>query len=233
MRSASPPARSCRRSRSRSRPTPPPAPRPTTRRSACRATSSTCSTACPPRACTATRRSARYADQGGVDGPDARRCSGPFKHIIMNAPPRIGRTLLRPLPAFAAVTALLEQVHVLRLAPAGPRRPGLHGQEPGRLDGLQRRRRRARVRGQRLDRRPARPAAGRRADRPLQVLGPAPPRRPQAHHLGTPLPAPADRPPDDRRRARPARRIRGAAGSGSAAPTRPAPTSRRPRCTRR
>jgi uncharacterized protein len=32
---------------------------------------------------------------------------GPFKHIIMNAPPRIGRTLLRPLPAFAAVTALL------------------------------------------------------------------------------------------------------------------------------
>jgi predicted NAD/FAD-binding protein len=33
--------------------------------------------------------------------------SGPFKHIIMNAPPRIGRALLRPLPAFAAVTALL------------------------------------------------------------------------------------------------------------------------------
>jgi predicted NAD/FAD-binding protein len=34
---------------------------------------------------------------------------GPFKHIIMNAPPRASRALLRPLPAFRAVTALLDQ----------------------------------------------------------------------------------------------------------------------------
>jgi uncharacterized protein len=34
---------------------------------------------------------------------------GPFKHIIMNAPPRASRELLRPLRAFRAVTALLDR----------------------------------------------------------------------------------------------------------------------------
>lgn len=34
---------------------------------------------------------------------------GPFKHIIMNAPPHASRELLRPLPAFRAVTELLDQ----------------------------------------------------------------------------------------------------------------------------
>jgi uncharacterized protein len=37
--------------------------------------------------------------------PAGRR--GPFKHIIMNAPPHASRRLLRPLPAFRAVTRLL------------------------------------------------------------------------------------------------------------------------------
>ncbi|HET6284523.1 MAG TPA: FAD-dependent oxidoreductase [Polyangia bacterium] len=33
---------------------------------------------------------------------------GPYRSIVMNAPPRAGRELLRPLPAFADVTALLD-----------------------------------------------------------------------------------------------------------------------------
>jgi predicted NAD/FAD-binding protein len=38
--------------------------------------------------------------------PAGRR--GPFRHVLLNAPPRVGRKLLRPLPAFACVTELLE-----------------------------------------------------------------------------------------------------------------------------
>ena len=33
---------------------------------------------------------------------------GPFRYVVLNAPPRAGRELLRPLPAFADVTALLD-----------------------------------------------------------------------------------------------------------------------------
>jgi predicted NAD/FAD-binding protein len=33
--------------------------------------------------------------------------SGPYRFVVLNAPPRAGRELLRPLPAFADVTALL------------------------------------------------------------------------------------------------------------------------------
>ena len=33
---------------------------------------------------------------------------GPYRFVVLNAPPRAGRELLRPLPAFADVTALLE-----------------------------------------------------------------------------------------------------------------------------
>jgi predicted NAD/FAD-binding protein len=34
--------------------------------------------------------------------------SGPYRFVVLNAPPRAGRELLRPLPAFADVTALLD-----------------------------------------------------------------------------------------------------------------------------
>lgn len=34
---------------------------------------------------------------------------GPYRHLILNAPPRTGRALLAPLPAFRAVAALLEK----------------------------------------------------------------------------------------------------------------------------
>jgi predicted NAD/FAD-binding protein len=34
---------------------------------------------------------------------------GPFRFVVLNAPPRAGRELLRPLPAFAGVTALLDE----------------------------------------------------------------------------------------------------------------------------
>ena len=40
-----------------------------------------------------------------VRTPHGRR--GPFDHVVLNAPPRVGRKLLRPLPAFAEATALL------------------------------------------------------------------------------------------------------------------------------
>src|SRR5829696_331386 len=33
---------------------------------------------------------------------------GPYRFVVMNAPPRAGRELLRPLPAFADITALLD-----------------------------------------------------------------------------------------------------------------------------
>ena len=38
--------------------------------------------------------------------PAGRR--GPYRYVVLNAPPRAGRELLRPLPAFADVTALLD-----------------------------------------------------------------------------------------------------------------------------
>jgi predicted NAD/FAD-binding protein len=34
---------------------------------------------------------------------------GPYRYVVLNAPPRAGRELLRPLPAFAEVTALLDE----------------------------------------------------------------------------------------------------------------------------
>ena len=34
---------------------------------------------------------------------------GPYRYLVMNAPPRISRRLLRPLPGFGAVTALLDR----------------------------------------------------------------------------------------------------------------------------
>jgi len=34
---------------------------------------------------------------------------GPYRYVVMNAPPRVSRRLLRPLPAFAGVTALLDR----------------------------------------------------------------------------------------------------------------------------
>jgi len=40
-----------------------------------------------------------------VHTPQGRR--GPFTHVVLNAPPRDGRKLLRPLPAFAEAAALL------------------------------------------------------------------------------------------------------------------------------
>ena len=33
---------------------------------------------------------------------------GPYRFVVLNAPPRVGRELLRPLPAFADITALLD-----------------------------------------------------------------------------------------------------------------------------
>jgi predicted NAD/FAD-binding protein len=35
--------------------------------------------------------------------------TGPYRYVVLNAPPRAGRELLRPLPAFAEVTTLLDE----------------------------------------------------------------------------------------------------------------------------
>ena len=83
---------------------------------------------------------------------------------------------------------------LLRLAPADPRRPGVRARRPRELGGVQRGRRRPRVRGQRVARRAARASALGRDGRPLQVVGDAPRRRPGSDPAGAALPAPADRP---------------------------------------
>ena len=64
---------------------------------------------------------------------------GPYRFVVLNAPPRAGRELLRPLPAFADVTALLDVYRLLRLAPSGSHRSGLHAPRSPQLGGLQRR----------------------------------------------------------------------------------------------
>src|SRR5215218_8614906 len=51
------------------------------------------------------RRLERRRGRWFVHTPHGRR--GPFAHVVLNAPPRDGRKLLRPLPAFAEATALL------------------------------------------------------------------------------------------------------------------------------
>ena len=42
-----------------------------------------------------------------VRTPEGRK--GLYRYVLLNAPPRVGRELLRPLPAFAEVTALLDE----------------------------------------------------------------------------------------------------------------------------
>ena len=50
-----------------------------------------------------------------VRTPHGRR--GPFDHVVLNAPPRVGRKLLRPLPAFARGDRAARRLPLLRLAP--------------------------------------------------------------------------------------------------------------------
>lgn len=49
----------------------------------------------------------RTGDGWFVRTPAGRQ--GPFKFVVMNAPPRVSRELLRPLTAFRDVTALLDE----------------------------------------------------------------------------------------------------------------------------
>lgn len=53
------------------------------------------------------RALARRRDGWFVTTPAGRR--GPYRHVVLNAPPRASRELLRPLRAFADVTALLDR----------------------------------------------------------------------------------------------------------------------------
>ena len=49
----------------------------------------------------------RRSDGWILDTPAGRQ--GPYRYVVMNAPPRVGRELLRPTPAFGEATALLDQ----------------------------------------------------------------------------------------------------------------------------
>jgi predicted NAD/FAD-binding protein len=53
------------------------------------------------------RALARGRDGWILRTPSGRR--GPYRYVVMNAPPHVSRRLLRPLPAFADVTALLHR----------------------------------------------------------------------------------------------------------------------------
>ena len=56
---------------------------------------------CTPAQALSRRRGAWF-----LETPRGRK--GPYRYVVMNAPPRAGRELLRPLPAFADVTELLD-----------------------------------------------------------------------------------------------------------------------------
>ena len=102
--------RSCRRSRWRFRPTFSRAPPRTTRRSACRGTCSALLDRSPTaqvHLSTPTRALSRKRAGWFLQTPAGRR--GPYRFVVLNAPPRAGRELLRPLPAFADITALLDE----------------------------------------------------------------------------------------------------------------------------
>ena len=56
---------------------------------------------------TPTRALSRTRAGWFLQTPAGRR--GPYRFVVLNAPPRAGRELLRPLPAFADITALLDE----------------------------------------------------------------------------------------------------------------------------
>ena len=101
--------------------------------------------------------------------PDGRR--GPFR------PRRAQRASAGRAQAAAPVARVrggdraARRLPVLRLAPPDPCRPGVRARRPRELGGVQRRRRRPRVRGERVARRAARSAAHGRDRRRLQVVG--------------------------------------------------------------
>ena len=67
---------------------------------------------------------ARSGDGWILQTPAGRH--GPYRFVVLNAPPRVGRELLRPLPALRRRHRAARPVQVLRLAPADPQRPGVH-----------------------------------------------------------------------------------------------------------
>jgi predicted NAD/FAD-binding protein len=56
--------------------------------------------------CTPAQALGRTRGEWFLHTPSGRK--GPYRFVVLNAPPRIGRELLRPQPAFADVTALLD-----------------------------------------------------------------------------------------------------------------------------
>jgi predicted NAD/FAD-binding protein len=56
--------------------------------------------------CTPAQALTRRRGDWFVRTPSGRK--GPYRFVVLNAPPRVGRELLRPLPAFADATALLD-----------------------------------------------------------------------------------------------------------------------------
>ena len=57
--------------------------------------------------CSPARSLSRKRGNWFLQTPRGRK--GPYRFVVLNAPPRVGRELLRPLPAFADVTELLDE----------------------------------------------------------------------------------------------------------------------------
>ena len=127
---------------------------------------------------------------------------GPYRFVVLNAPPRAGRELLRPLPAFADVTELLDVYRyfdsrlLVHTDPAYMHRDRSNwGAYNAGVDGLK-------CEGSAwLGALQETLCLGRECPR-VQVVGPAPARRPEAHPLGAAVQAPVDHPLDDQGRAR-------------------------------
>ena len=124
--------------------------------------------------------------------------SGPYRFVVLNAPPHAGRELLRALPGFAAPHGAAGRVRVLRLAHPDSHRPGLRATRSPQLGGLQRRG--PTVANARAASGTARCTTKLPSGATIDVFkswAAAPTRRPEAHPAGAAVQAPADQPLDD------------------------------------
>ena len=128
---------------------------------------------------------------------------GPYRYVVLNAPPRAGRELLRPLPVFADATALLDEYRYFDSRLLIHTDPAYMPRDRGDWAAYN-----AGVRGSEcegsawigaLQEEPPRARASTSSSRGPRAGAPT-----QAHPPGAGVQVPADQPLDDRRRARPA-----------------------------
>ena len=113
--------------------------------------------------CTPARALSRNRAGWFLQTPAGRQ--GPYRFVVLNAPPRAGRELLRPLPAFADITALLDEYRYFDSRLLIHTDPAYVHRDRRNWAAYNAGRRRSQMRGQRLARRPA----GRRLPRARRV----------------------------------------------------------------